>query len=466
MSDTSQPPGTQLGYVVGRLLRSVGDGGDADRAPDALPAQGSITITPKQVIRKVLGPPPVTVIQEKVDLTLDGSGRAVDARGGAGVWLVAGAYEVVYSIKGVAVNPPKHDILVGPEHTEAAPLDLTSALPPGGPVVSASQYAELSARLDALGSGGGGGAPADPRLAALAGYRDLGEVSGAVEAAGRGTVALTLTGDTQVTLTGQDGDTVLLDAELNGYVLTVEGKATGAVSVWARSRGRWITGVAAPAGGGDSGGTDPGTGGGGGTTTPPTGGATLVGEISFASVADGTDPATLKLSNGAAIEKNNTNGVISGGKWSVSSTGAGVGSTLSTAQQLTKMQGTATYELTGASGNDFVSVGIGVHAGMAGTVSLTVRGDGSMSMDGIELYTWTMPDLSTRVAPKTGTIAISFDATTGGGSAWLNGTKIGDYTSDWASKNPAGKAQGVAISAKAFNGGKTSFDGYEMSVPA
>ena len=32
MSDTSQPPGTQLGYVVGRLLRSVGDGGDADRA--------------------------------------------------------------------------------------------------------------------------------------------------------------------------------------------------------------------------------------------------------------------------------------------------------------------------------------------------------------------------------------------------------------------------------------------------
>ena len=460
MSDTSQPPGTQLGYVVGRLLRSVGDGGDADRAPDALPAQGSITITPKQVIRKVLGPPPVTVIQEKVDLTLDGSGRAVDARGGAGVWLVAGAYEVVYSIKGVAVNPPKHDILVGPEHTEAAPLDLTSALPPGGPVVSASQYAELSARLDALGSGGGGGAPADPRLAALAGYRDLGEVSGAVEAAGRGTVALTLSGPTQVTLTGQDGDSVLIDADLAGHTLTVEGKAVGAVSVWARSRGRWITGQPV-AGGGDSGGGD-----GGGTTTPPTG-STLVGKIAFAGVADGTDPATLTLTpSGATIQKNNANGAIAGGKWSVSSTGAVVGSTLSTAQQLTKMLATATYTMTGTSGNDAASIGIGVHAGMAGTVSLTVRGDGSMLMEGIGIYTWTMPDLSTRVAPKTGTIAISFDATTGGGSVWLNGTKIGDYTSDWASKNPAGKAQGVAISAKAFNGGKTSFDGYEMAVPA
>ena len=306
------------------------------------------------------------------------------------------------------------------------------------------------------------GGAADPRVTALAGFTNRGNVTGGISVTGRGTVALTLTGDTQVTLTGQDGDTVLLDVALNGYVLTVEGKATGAVSVWARSRGRWITGVAAPAGGGD-GGTDPGTGGGG--TTPA--GTTLVGEITFASVADGTDPATLTLTpSGGAIAKNNTNGVISGGKWSVSSTGAVVGSTLSTAQQLTKMLATATYTMTGTSGNDAASIRIGVHAGMAGTVSLTVRGDGSMSMDGIGLYTWTMPDLSTRVAPKTGTIAISFDATTGGGSAWLNGTKIGDYTSDWASKNPAGKAQGVEVRAFAFNGGKTSFDGYEMSVPA
>ena len=312
----------------------------------------------------------------------------------------------------------------------------------------------LGGRVDAL-------AGFTDRVEALAGYTDRGDVTGAVNVVGRGTVALTLAGDTQMTLTGQDGDSVLIDADLAGHTLTVEGKAVGAVSVWARSRGRWITGQPV-AGGGDSGGGD-----GGGTTTPPTV-SPIVGKIAFAGVADGTDPATLTLTpSGATIQKNNANGAIAGGKWSVSSSGAPLESTLSTAQQLTKMLATATYTMTGTSGNDAASIRIGVHAGMAGTVSLAVRGDGSMSMDGIGLYTWTMPDLSTRVAPKTGTIAISFDATTGGGSAWLNGTKIGDYTSsDWVSKNPSGKAQGVVVGANAFNGGKTSIAGYQMLVPA
>ena len=52
-----------------------------------------------------------------------------------------------------AVIPP-HDIDVTTGHTEAAPLDLTTAMPPGGPVLTPSEYAELNGRLTILEAGG------------------------------------------------------------------------------------------------------------------------------------------------------------------------------------------------------------------------------------------------------------------------------------------------------------------------
>ena len=119
----------------------------------------------------------------------------------------------------------------------------------------------LDGRVDAL-------AGFTDRVEALAGYTDRGDVTGAVNVVGRGTVALTLAGDTQMTLTGQDGDSVLIDADLAGHTLTVEGKAVGAVSVWARSRGRWISSSAITGGGGTGGAPD---------TTAPTAGTLAVG---------------------------------------------------------------------------------------------------------------------------------------------------------------------------------------------
>ena len=145
---TSLPPELQYGHVVGRVILAVADSGDADAYPDAVPAKGTVTFTPKNPEIRIGEPDPVVVLKQKIVCTIDAAGYLTDPDGKRGVWLVTGVYTVSYNF--TAPSLPAHDIVVGPEHTLAAPLDLTLALPPGGPVLTPSQYAELRALIDSL----------------------------------------------------------------------------------------------------------------------------------------------------------------------------------------------------------------------------------------------------------------------------------------------------------------------------
>ena len=153
---TTMPTEITYGYVTARIILATGDGADPDRLPDAQPAKGTtVKITPKNQIVRLAGASPVLIAKQPITCTLDEEGRLLDPQGNLGVWLVTGVYTVTYSSPSAAI--PAHNIEVTTAHTEASPLNLTTAMPPGGPVLTASQYAELSARIDALPTGGSGG---------------------------------------------------------------------------------------------------------------------------------------------------------------------------------------------------------------------------------------------------------------------------------------------------------------------
>lgn len=151
---TTMPAEITYGHVTGRFIAAWTDGPDAGRLPDPRPLEGlTIKITPKVQTRRLAGAAPVLVATMPVTCKVDADGRLIDEQDTPGVWLVTGVYGVTYSHPAVTI--PAHDIEVTAAHTEAAPLYLSLAVPPGGPILTPSQYAELSARIDALGTGGG-----------------------------------------------------------------------------------------------------------------------------------------------------------------------------------------------------------------------------------------------------------------------------------------------------------------------
>ena len=155
-TNVTPPPDLTYGYVDGRIILAIGDRSDAGRMPDPVPADGmTVTLTPANTILKVASPTPATVIKQPIVCSVDANGYLIDGQGARGVWLVTGTYKVTYSHQR-AIIPP-HDIEVTTGHTEVAPLDLTTAMPPGGPVLAPSEYAELNGRLSILEAGGGGG---------------------------------------------------------------------------------------------------------------------------------------------------------------------------------------------------------------------------------------------------------------------------------------------------------------------
>ena len=156
---TQMPLDFNYGKVIGRYVLAVADASDGDRLPDAVPVVGSITFAPAQANVKALTPKPTTVVKVAIKCTLNGDGELVDPQGNLGVWLMTGVYKVAYSLANVSLAA--HDILVLPEHDDQNPLDLYFALPPGGPVLSPSQYAELSARISVMEAGDGNAVAAE-----------------------------------------------------------------------------------------------------------------------------------------------------------------------------------------------------------------------------------------------------------------------------------------------------------------
>ena len=152
-TNVTPPPDLTYGYVDGRIILAIGDRSDGGRMPDPIPAEGlTVTFTPATTILKVASPTPATVIKQPIVCDVDANGYLVDGQGARGVWLVTGTYKVTYSHQRAMIPPHYIDVTTG--HTEAAPLDLTTAMPPGGPVLTPSEYAELNGRLTILEAGG------------------------------------------------------------------------------------------------------------------------------------------------------------------------------------------------------------------------------------------------------------------------------------------------------------------------
>ena len=143
---TSLPPDLTFGFVRFKTVLAVADTADAGRDPDAVGATGTVTFTAKQ--RVTIGyeaGEPVTVGKQVIVCPLDSQGNLLERVGGAiGVWLVTGQYVVTYDITGVDLTA--HDILVEASHTLAAPLWLSTYIPPG-PEATLSEFSALNERL-------------------------------------------------------------------------------------------------------------------------------------------------------------------------------------------------------------------------------------------------------------------------------------------------------------------------------
>lgn len=252
-----------------------------------------------------------------------------------------------------------------------------------------------------------------------------------------GTFALDLTADTTLTIDGKLGQTVVLDVVTGGKKLTVvNGPTITADGVYALllTRGKWKGGATGTAstGGGSTGGT-------GDTTTPPADtSATLIGKLDLAGVADGTLASTLTLSNGLA-SSGGTKIKAEGGKIVVidSAREGEVAFKVATPKQRV----TGTYSLPRSG-----EVRIGVFEIGTRTIPCALRifdtGTAEFTNADGDGFTFDTP-LPT--FPKTGTVALTFDATTGTGAAYLNGARLGGFTSPTYMSIPAASRRAGGI---------------------
>ena len=130
MSDTPVaplPPSYDWGFVVGRSISAMADTiADLDRFPEARGSNGRVTFTPHTRYKKELSSPTAFVQFEVVTARIE-NGNLVDAQGDNGIYLIAGAYKVAFTIDSGSI--PGFDILVTPDHTSWNPLDLVTAAP-------------------------------------------------------------------------------------------------------------------------------------------------------------------------------------------------------------------------------------------------------------------------------------------------------------------------------------------------
>lgn len=139
------------GFVVGTISISRGDTPrDEDRFPDIVAATTEVyfdrmkgqevqsdparIVSYERITAKILPSGELTGDLDEADnLRMDPQGQIISK---PGVWLTVGQYEISFSSGGLV--PPANPLLVTTAHTEAAPVDITSAYneapPPSAPV--------------------------------------------------------------------------------------------------------------------------------------------------------------------------------------------------------------------------------------------------------------------------------------------------------------------------------------------
>lgn len=236
-----------------------------------------------------------------------------------------------------------------------------------------------------------------------------------------GTFALDLTGDTTLTINGKLGQIVVLDVVTAGKTLTVVNgpKITaGGLYALTLSRGVWKGGAT---GGGSTGGGS--TDGGSTTPTPGDGSLTLIGKLDLAGVADGTKMSTINLSNGTTPVAGTRLETLGGKIVVIPDQREGE---LVYRVSTPKQRVSATYNLPR---NGEVRVGLNVAGGIRQTPCLIrIFDTGRAEFSNPDGDDFTL-DAALPTFPKTGTVTIDFDATTGTGAAYLDGARLGGFTS-------------------------------------
>lgn len=464
---TDMPEGTLYGRLTGRVSAFIGDTtADTNDLPDRVPTGGRVTVTPS--ITHVVHKPTGDVIFATPDpIELDDDGHfdvslvAVDS---PDLNPTGWHYTVRVEVPGRTALTAKAQILAGQtltlgEAIGAAQPGVATAVVKGdkgdpgedghSPVVAMNgdQLVIDGVIVGPHLTGPPGDSSAqveqiDQMRRYLDGYEAISVSDTAtVSTTAAGTFALDLTADTTLTIDGKLGQTVALDVVTGGKKLTVvNGPTITADGVYAllMTRGKWKGGATGTAstGGGSTGGT-------GDTTTPPTDtSATLIGTLDLAGVADGTLASTLELSNGLASSHARSLKVEGGKLVVVDEAREGQ---ISFEVRTPKQRVSATYSLP-----RYGDARIGIYeSGGDKSLPCALRIDnkGNAEFVNPDGHGFTF-DTPLPLFPKTGTVSFTFDADTGTGAAYLNGTRLGGFTSPTYTSIPAAsrRAGGIYLS--------------------
>lgn len=115
------------GYIDGRVVRVTGDGPDADRLPDSVPADATIVFYPITQTLVDDGAVPGIGWAEPVRAHLDADGLLRDQQEHRGVYVLQGQH-VVEITSPSRRRPQVFPITVTADHTESTPLYLARAM--------------------------------------------------------------------------------------------------------------------------------------------------------------------------------------------------------------------------------------------------------------------------------------------------------------------------------------------------
>jgi len=132
-----------FGKVIARFAMTSLDSADADDAPDIVPVDGTVTLTPLSGQGALVGE---TFVFDKTFTAPIIAGVLSTRTGEPGVKLRVGQWRATFALLGGNALAPV-DFTVTAAHTTSAPLNILAGAAPIGPVLTPSQYSVLDERL-------------------------------------------------------------------------------------------------------------------------------------------------------------------------------------------------------------------------------------------------------------------------------------------------------------------------------